>query len=274
MLPPLTVAPGALRCHRDARERTEWWNTMASYHLSIKSKRKGRAADHANYLARERRHSRDAEDTDLVATGFGNMPSWTNGNPFAYWKAAHVHERANGAACREWVLALPRELDRDQQLAIIHEMITSMVGDKPYMYAIHNPRGALDGAQQPHVHVIYSDRKPDGIERSSEQHFRRYNTSIPAAGGCRKDSGGKHPNALREEIVGLRKTWADIQNRALEKYGHACRVDHRSLEEQGIEREPEKHLGPVRIKRMSAEQRTIHRDSRESSEVPPGEASR
>ncbi|NUA25988.1 MobA/MobL family protein [Cupriavidus basilensis] len=237
---------------------------MASYHFSIKSKQKGRAADHSNYIARERGHSRSDEDTDLITTGFGNMPGWTNGNPFAYWKTADQHERANGAACREWVLALPRELDHEQQQAMVQEMIAATIGDKPYQYAIHNPCGALDGIEQPHAHVIYSDRRPDGIERSAEQHFRRYNPTNPAAGGCRKDSGGKSPQALREEVVGWRETWAQIQNQALAKYGHEARVDHRSLEAQGIAREPESHLGPVRIKRMSAEQRAIHRDSRES----------
>jgi hypothetical protein len=247
---------------------------MASYHFSIKSKKKGRAADHANYIARERRHSRDEAGTDLVTTGFGNMPAWTNGNPSEYWKAADRHERANGAACREWVLALPRELGGEQQHAVVREMIDWTIGDKPFQYAIHCPRGSLDGDDQPHAHVIYSDRKPDGIERSAEQHFRRYNSSNPTAGGCKKDSGGKNPVELREEVIGLRKTWSDIQNWALEKYGHDSRVDHRSLEAQGIEREPEKHLGPVRIKRMSAEQLAIHRDSRQGFELPQREANR
>jgi hypothetical protein len=165
------------------------------------------------------------------------------------------------------VLALPRELDHAQQQAIVEEMIAATIGDKPYHYAIHNPRGAIDGADQPHVHVLYSDRKADGIERSPEQHFRRYNAANPAAGGCKKDSGGKGPQALREEVIGWRKTWASVQNRALEKYGHTTRVDHRSLDAQGIAREPESHLGPARIQRMTPEQRTIHRDAREGYEA-------
>ena len=41
----------------------------------------------------------------------------------------------------------------------------------------------------------------------------------------------------------LRKEWADIQNAALEKAGIAARVDHRSLEEQGIDQEPTLHMG-------------------------------
>jgi len=238
-------------------------NTMASYHFSIKSKQRGRATDHANYITRESRHRCDDEDSDLVATGFGNMPAWANGNPLAYWKAADKHERANGAACREWVLALPRELTVEQQQTIVLELIATMIPGKPYQYAIHNPRGSIDGADQPHAHVIYSDRKPDGIERPAEQHFRRYNPVDPASGGCRKDSGGKSPAELNKEVMGLREAWANIQNRALKDAGHNTHVDHRSLEARGIAREPEMHLGALRIKRMSAEERAIHRDSRE-----------
>ena len=40
----------------------------------------------------------------------------------------------------------------------------------------------------------------------------------------------------------------------LEKHGCADRVDHRSLKEQGIEREPEKHLGPKFVSSMTVEQ--------------------
>jgi len=44
-------------------------------------------------------------------------------------------------------------------------------------------------------------------------------------------------------LVELRERFADLQNAFLEEYGHADRVDHRSLADQGIDRIPEKHLG-------------------------------
>ncbi|WP_171338799.1 MobA/MobL family protein, partial [Acinetobacter nosocomialis] len=47
----------------------------------------------------------------------------------------------------------------------------------------------------------------------------------------------------KTELVELRERFANLQNAYLEKYGHADRVDHRSLADQGIERSPEKHLG-------------------------------
>jgi hypothetical protein len=45
-----------------------------------------------------------------------------------------------------------------------------------------------------------------------------------------------------------------MQNKHLEKHGYSDRVDHRSLKEQGIVREPEKHLGPKFVSSMTVEQ--------------------
>ena len=41
----------------------------------------------------------------------------------------------------------------------------------------------------------------------------------------------------------------------LERHGHEARIDHRSYRTRGIEREPEKHLGPVDARRLSREDR-------------------
>jgi hypothetical protein len=40
-----------------------------------------------------------------------------------------------------------------------------------------------------------------------------------------------------------REQWADHQNRALEAAGHEARVDHRTLEAQGVDRDPTRHMG-------------------------------
>jgi hypothetical protein len=43
----------------------------------------------------------------------------------------------------------------------------------------------------------------------------------------------------------LKARWALVQNQALERAGLDIRVDHRSLRDQGIEREPGQHRGPA-----------------------------
>jgi hypothetical protein len=224
---------------------------MSTYHLRVKSHMKGKAADRSTYIAREGKYSNRADD--LVVTGSGNLPESANGNPYCLWKSADRHERANGCAAREFELALPGELTLEQQKGVLHEFIDGAIGDKPFQFAIHQPVGALSCQSNPHAHVLVCDRIPDGIERPIDQMFRRYNPHYPSRGGLRKDSGGKPAPVLREELVAKRKLWADIQNAALERNGHAARVDHRSLEAQGIDRAPERHIGPGGIRNMTEE---------------------
>lgn len=90
---------------------------------------------------------------------------------------------------------------------------------------------------------MYSERLQDGINRSPDQFFKRYNSKNPERGGCQKSNIAKTAEQRKTELVELRERFANLQNAYLEKYGHADRVDHRSLADQGIERSPEKHLG-------------------------------
>ncbi|WP_194714647.1 MobA/MobL family protein [Noviherbaspirillum soli] len=221
---------------------------MASFHLTIKSGKKSTASNHAAYITRQGKY---VNKEDLVFTGYGNMPSWAQDNPAAFWKAGDKYERANGAVYREHEIALPEELTHEQQKELVDDMISAMVGDKPYQYAVHAPISSLEGSTNTHLHLMFSDRMQDGIERSPEQTFSRYNAKQPENGGCKKDSGGKNRLVLRDEVINTRKTCAELQNAALEKHGHAARVDHRSLKAQGINRVPESHLGPTRIQGMS-----------------------
>jgi hypothetical protein len=55
----------------------------------------------------------------------------------------------------------------------------------------------------------------------------------------------------KEALLAWRESWAEAVNGALERAGHAARVDHRSLVEQGIAREPTVHEGWV-ARRMGA----------------------
>lgn len=226
---------------------------MASFHHRIKSGKKGSATDHGAYIARQGKHRKKEED--LVATDYGNMPGWAQGDATLFWKASDKYERANGAVYREHEIALPEELTLEQQKELFRQLVPALVRNKPFQYAIHAPDAALGSGTNAHVHLMYSDREDDGIERSPEQTFRRYNAKHPEQGGRRKDSGGKNSMELRDQMIATRKKCADIQNATLEKYGHAARVDHRTLKAQGIDRAPEHHLGQARIRGMSKGER-------------------
>jgi|APLak6261659701_1056019.scaffolds.fasta_scaffold01066_2 hypothetical protein len=235
---------------------------MASYHLTAKIGMKGKAAPHAAYIAREGKYSGNERYEDLEATGYGNMPAWSAHNSAHFWQAADEYERANGSTYRELEIALPRELSKAQRLALVQDFINEEISDKyAYQFAIHTPKAAIDKDDQPHAHIMYSERIRDGIERDPKQYFKRYNTKHPENGGAKKYSGGKKADELKAELIATRERWANIQNTHLEKHGHSERVTHLSLNDQGIERIPEKHIG-IRAYKMNAHEKNALIDRR------------
>ena len=227
---------------------------MATYHLTAKIGQKGKAQPHAAYIAREGKYSGSNRYEDLEATAYGNMPAWAEHNPAEFWQAADQHERANGSSYRELEIALPRELTPPQRLELVQEFIIQELGENhAYQFAIHTPKAALEKGEQPHAHIMYSERMRDIIERDPEHYFKRYNAKNPDKGGAKKFRRGNGMAEVKAELSEQRERWATLQNAHLEKHGHDSRVDHRSLKDQGInEREPEKHLGGAGVRNTTA----------------------
>lgn len=225
---------------------------MDHFHFEIKSGKRGSTTGHAAYITRTGAH---AKREDLVATEHGNMPDWAAQSPEMFWKASDKYERKNGSTYRGLTISLPKDLTLDQNVDLARELIQALAGPKPFSLAIHNPISSLQGEFHPHVHAMICDRLPDGIERTPEQTFRRPNPAHPELGGCKKDSGGMNRMQLRDKLLAQRKIAADTINTALARQGHSARVDHRSLEEQGKRRRPERYLGPARIRAMSEDEK-------------------
>jgi MobA/MobL family len=218
---------------------------MASFHIQINTGEKGDAAEHAQYIAREGRFTEERYG-EVAARGHANFPEWAREDHGAFWRASDAFERANGNSYREYELALPRELSRAEQVALVQRFAEQELGvTRVYQWAIHTPT-ASDGKEQPHVHLMFSDRQLDGIERGPEQFFKRYNSKNPERGGSRKATYGANKEEAALVYEGIRERWANVQNQALEHAGAEARVDHRSLAAQGIrDREPELHRGPA-----------------------------
>lgn len=216
---------------------------MASYHFSVKVGAKGKALAHAEYIAREGEYAVKYQEK-LEAVGHGNMPQWAKARPNLFWQCADEFERKNGSSYREFEIALPRELNPQQRQALVASFVEQELGEKhAYSWAIHTPKASLEGGEQPHAHIMFSERIQDGIERGADQFFKRYNAKQPERGGCQKSNIAKSAEQRKLELVALRERFADLQNAYLEAYGHSARVDHRSLLDQGLDRAPEKHLG-------------------------------
>jgi hypothetical protein len=222
---------------------------MAIARLSVKVGKAGKAAAHAEYIAREGQYSSRLEKGEVLeATEAGNMPAWAAANPAEFWRAADVHERANGTTYREFEVALPRELVAEDRAALVRAFVAQELADKhAYQWAIHRPKAA-DGQDQPHAHIMFSERKRDGIERDPATYFKRWNAKAPEKGGARKrfglDTTNRSQAERTAELAALRGRWESLTNAHLERAGLDARIDMRSYRAQGIERQPEKKQLP------------------------------
>ena len=231
---------------------------MAVYHLKASSgSRSGGQSARAksDYIEREGRYAEDAKE--LEHKEHGNLPEWAEDDPGAYWEAADEHERANGRLYSEVQFALPKELGEAGRRELASEFAERVCSRErlPYTLAIH--RGGANG-ENPHAHLMFSERGHDGIERDAEQWFRRYNRKAPEKGGARKSRAAKAGDWLEK----TRKVWEQTANRALERAGRDDRIDGRSLADRRDEahrsgdleraaelsREPNVHLGPERYR--------------------------
>ena len=135
------------------------------------------------------------------------------------WNAVEASEKRKDAQlAREIIVGLQREFELQEQIAVLREYIKDNFVDKG-MCADFNIHDKKDG--NPHAHIMLTTRHvtPDG--------FGLKNTSW-------------NDKAL---FLGWRESWADVNNRMFERKGLAERIDHRSYEDQGIDREPMIHLG-------------------------------
>lgn len=191
---------------------------MALGRISIKVGMKGKALPHSKYILREDQYAQKNNKLEkLESIGHGNMPAWAEHDPKIFWQMADLHERKNGSTYREHIISLPRELDESQRLRLVQDWIKQEIGEKyAYSFAIHNPI-AMDGKEQPHCHLMFSERLLDGIDRDPEQFFKRYNSKDPSKGGAKKDNTGLMDSVRKILIKEQRNRWEVLCNEHLAK---------------------------------------------------------
>jgi len=214
---------------------------MAIYHLTAKTVSRGSgstAKARHEYIEREGRYQSDNDE--VLYKENGNMPEWAGQNPRAYWQSADLYERANGRLFKQLEFAIPRELTAEQQkelaVSFVRGLTQTKDGPLPYSFALHKGHDR----ENPHCHLMLSERVNDGLARTADSWFRRAGVQ-PGSGGAKK-SVALRPQAW---LVDVRQAWEQNANKALELAGHEARIDCRTLQAQGVEREPSAHLGPA-----------------------------
>ena len=233
---------------------------MASYHLRVKddTKKSGfkvSAKRHADYILREEgqahadyinREGAQSDRNDCVFKG-SQLPKWAKSSPQKFFSAATRYEDKGNCRYKEIELSLPNELTLEQNREIVDRFIANHLENHYYAYAIHEKSGELSGERHPHVHIMFSERLIDDVERISERpackYFRR--AAKPLRGeqvasferrsqhGAPKDKKWHSKKFFYE----MREDFARIQNEILERNGFSIRVDHRTLHAQQVEAE-------------------------------------
>ena len=231
-------------------------------HVNVKTGSRGTgqaAAAKYDYISRDGKYEAACQD-EVVHLESGSMPSFAASDARLYWAAADVHERSNGRLFRSLTAALPNSLDPADRLELARSFAAHVTGGElPYTLAVHAGESKKAGvADNPHLHLVFSERVNDGVERAAEQWFRRAapKKGDPASGGARKTERTK-PRSWLEET---RSAWAGEMNLAFERAGVDDRVTSESHATQlaraheagdAVEEErlllnpPSVHIGPA-----------------------------
>ena len=145
------------------------------------------------------------------------------------WNLAEKTEnRKDARTAREWVIALPDELDEEQRKELAKNFAKSLVDRYGVVadLAIHAPSKGGDDKNH-HAHILLTTRKAE-LDTENKLVLTQ-KAEIELSNTKRKSLG---MGTSQEEIKQIRATWANLANYALDKAGYKEKIDHRSYADQ------------------------------------------
>ena len=204
---------------------------MAIYHASMKVI--GRSSGYSSVAAAAYRagsklhdlrrgvdhdYSRKSGVDDSYIIAPNDAPKWVS-NRERLWNAVEaVEKRKDSQLCRELVVALPIELDKQAQKSLVFSFANKIFVEQGMVadIALHDLK-----SHNPHAHILLTMRRFEDGEFGKKE--RAWND--------------------KSLIVKWRKDWANWTNKALMQAGSMERIDERSYAERGIKKVATKHLG-------------------------------
>lgn len=170
-------------------------------------------------------------------------PAWASNREILWNKVEAYEKRKDAQLARSIIAALPRELDKEQNIALVRDYIQVNFIDKGMIadFAIHES-SAGDGNKNPHAHILLTLRPIEG------------------------DSFGKKNREWNQKntLNGWRDAWEVQTNQHLARAGRTERVSLKSYKTQGVNKQPQIHLGPFAdsLERKGVESRRGDRNRR------------
>jgi len=198
----------------------------------IHDERAGRTYDHTD--------RRDVLHKEIMLPGSieGDDMDWAR-NRSQLWNAAERAEtRINARVAREYLVALPAELDAAQRLALVRGFSRELT--ERYRFAldlaVHAPRDFPGSDPRNfHAHLLATTRELTAQGLTVKTSLERSD--------AKRQSLGLGPAI--HELLYVRERWATVTNEALRDAHIDARVDHRTLAAQGIDREPYPYIPRV-----------------------------
>jgi Ti-type conjugative transfer relaxase TraA len=163
----------------------------------------------------------------------------------ALWNAVDAFEtRADAQLARELIIALPEELTRAENIALVREFVADTLTSKGMVadWVFHDKDG------NPHIHLMTTLRplKEKGFGPKKVAVLGKDGEPLRVVTPDRPN--GKIVYTLwagdKETMKAWKIAWAETANRHLALAGHEIRLDGRSYAEQGFDGIAQKHLGP------------------------------
>ena len=164
-----------------------------------------------------------------------NAPEWMKDRNRLWNEVEKVEKRKDSQLARELNIALPIELNHDQQKELIQSFAQNEFVQKGMIadIAIHR-----DDANNPHAHIMLTMRNlnQDGFGKKN----RDWNADFANA---KENNRGYVKNG--ENCLSIREEWANYANEALKRAQSNERITHLSHKNRGLETLPMVHLGHV-----------------------------
>lgn len=198
----------------------------------LRDERSGRTYDHTD--RQDILHKEIILPSHLAAADM----AWAKDRDTLWNAAEHAESRQNARVAREYLVALPVELDEERRLDLIRGFSRELV--ERYQFAldlaVHEPRDFPGSDPRNfHAHLLATTREVTEQGLAAKTTLE-WNDSKRAEWGLKP---------VIHELLHVRERWAGVTNEALRDANIDVRVDHRSLAAQGIDREPYPYIPRV-----------------------------
>lgn len=198
----------------------------------IRDERSGRIYDHSD--------RKDVMHKEIILPGQFDADdmAWAKDRANLWNTAENAETRKNARVAREYLVALPIELSTDRRVDLVRGFSRELV--ERYRFAldvtIHAPRDFPGSDPRNfHAHLLATTREltTEGLGPKTTLEWRDAN---------RRDAG---LGPAIDELLHVRRRWAASANEALQEAHMEVRIDHRTLQAQGIDREPRPQIPRV-----------------------------